>query len=97
MTQREARDMGKDIGYEIASDNNRGQSDDDLFKEALETESEHYRQFSPFEFTAREFNDSRDPDAMWEAYESGVAAGARAYLKERRRAGGKRLGECVCR
>jgi len=45
---------------------------------AMETESEHYRQFTPFEFTAKEFNDSRNPDVLWEAYGLGVHEGALA-------------------
>src|SRR5690349_1440955 len=31
------------------------------------------RSYSPFEFTAHEFNSSEDADALWEAYERGVA------------------------
>ena len=54
---------------------------DFIVSETLETEQEHYRQFSPFEFTAREFNESRDPDAVWEAYDDGVAKGARQAAK----------------
>jgi len=32
------------------------------------------RDFSPFEFTAAEFNRSEDADALWEAYDYGIAA-----------------------
>lgn len=55
---------------------------DFVVSESLETEQEHYRQFSPFEFTAQEFNESRDPDAVWEAYDDGVAKGARKAAKD---------------
>lgn len=44
--------------------------------EVLTVEAEHFRQFSPFEFTAAEFNASRDPDSIWEAYDKGVWEGA---------------------
>ena len=40
-------------------------------------ESEHYRQFSPFEFTAQDFNESHDPDGMWSEYERGVWNGSK--------------------
>lgn len=40
-------------------------------------ESEHHRQFSPFEFTANDFNQSHDPDGMWSEYERGVFNGAK--------------------
>ena len=47
-------------------------------------ESEHYRQFSPFEFTAKDFNESHDPDGMWSEYERGVWNGAKqVYMKNR--------------
>jgi len=49
-----------------------------------EIESEHYRQFSPFEFTAHDFNESHDPDGMWSEYERGVWNGAKqVYMKNR--------------
>ena len=31
------------------------------------------REYSPFEFIAHEFNESDDSEALWEAFESGVA------------------------
>ena len=40
-------------------------------------ENEHYRQFSPFEFTAQDFNESHDPDGMWSEYEKGVWNGSK--------------------
>jgi len=40
-------------------------------------ESEHYRQFSPFEFTAKEFNENKYPDEVWTEYERGVFNGAK--------------------
>lgn len=43
----------------------------------IENES---RCFSPFEFTAKEFNESHDPDSMWEEYDRGVWNGAKQTL-----------------
>jgi hypothetical protein len=31
------------------------------------------RSYSPFEFTANAFNESEDSDALWQAYDSGIA------------------------
>lgn len=31
------------------------------------------RSYSPFEFTAYEFNESEDSEALWQAYDSGTA------------------------
>lgn len=96
MTKREAYRLGFSTGDEIAETQAsepeaKGMSCDELLSSVLETESDHYRQYSPFEDTAREFNDARNPDGMWEAYERGVAAGARRALRQagcRRRAKG---------
>lgn len=40
------------------------------------------RDFSPFEFIAKEFNESEDPDNVWAAYEDGVADAIYADMKE---------------
>lgn len=40
------------------------------------------RDFSPFEFTAHEFNESRDPEGMWAAFDAGIEAGIRAYRRK---------------
>ena len=89
MNKREAKGLGIDTGYEIAATHveeaRAGRLPRDceqLAAEAAETESDHYRQFSPFEFTAAEFNRARDPDAMWEAYDSGVWRGIWKRLRE---------------
>lgn len=94
MNKRTAKRMGFDVGFGIAEQNFRGlllaylqQGSDEyetfgeyLIGETCRIESDHYRQFSPFEFTANEFNTSRDPDGIWEAYDSGVYNGAKAAL-----------------
>ena len=45
---------------------------------AAETNS---RDYSPFEFTAHEFNESEDPESLWEAFEAGIADSIREDLK----------------
>lgn len=40
------------------------------------------RQFSPFEFTAHEFNESKDADALWEAFEAGATDAIFADLSD---------------
>jgi hypothetical protein len=50
---------------------------------AYESESSS-RDFSPFEFTAHEFNEARNSDARWEAFDAGISAGVMANLAERR-------------
>lgn len=48
---------------------------DTYMHKCMAAESDHFRQFSPFEFYAKEFNESVDPDSTWEAYERGVERG----------------------
>jgi hypothetical protein len=54
--------------------------------ESLAYESEsNGRQFSPFEHTAHAFNEARNPDALWEAYEAGLALGIRTNISKRQK------------
>jgi len=53
-----------------------------FFDLAYEAES-NSRQFSPFEFTANEFNESDDPDALWTQFDEGVAEGIRENWESR--------------
>jgi hypothetical protein len=41
------------------------------------------RSYSPFEFTAKEFNDSDNSEALWEAFDSGIADGISRNITER--------------
>jgi hypothetical protein len=53
---------------------------------AYESESND-RQYSPFEFTASEFNESEDEsDELWEAFDNGISAGILANISERKAA-----------
>ena len=99
MNQREARAEGRRNGYSIAEANAQEtqsvwdetpedeREHDSLFDAivavALEAESEHFRQFSPFEHFAKELNDCGDrSDGLWEAYEDGVHKGANQFARE---------------
>ena len=57
MTQTDAYDYGFNNGYGIGECNIADYSDFDTFiSECLETEMDHFRQFTPFEFYANDFN-----------------------------------------
>lgn len=85
MNQKEAYSLGHGTGYgighQLLNDSDLTFNDADaLVSEGLAVE-DHARQYSPFEFTAGDFNNSKDPDRIWEKYEAGVAAGLRGYWK----------------
>ncbi len=44
---------------------------DDTLGEILGEIVDGYRQYSPFEFTASEFNRARNSETLWEAYDKG--------------------------
>ncbi len=51
--------------------------------EILCAESEaNDRQFTPFEVTAHEINESRWPDEYWEAFDDGITRGINAYRRK---------------
>ncbi len=56
---------------------------DDTLGEILGEIVENYRQFSPFEFTASEFNRARNSEALWEAYDDGEYKGWIQGLEKR--------------
>lgn len=79
VSQRDAYAMGKSVGESIGRmllPDFKNRAYDDFLDDVLAAE-ENGRQYSPFEVTASEFNRSRDPDAVWDAYERGVQAGAK--------------------
>ncbi len=41
------------------------------------------RDFSPFEFTASEFNKARNSEARWEAFDAGIADGIQSNISDR--------------
>ena len=93
MTKREAYLMGRSTGNGIAEHNYFAFINDEFKEELYEDcnekdvhgfqcicsqiEIEHYRQFSPFEFTAQAFNESKHPDEVWTEYERGVWNGSK--------------------
>lgn len=46
----------------------------------LDAESDHFRQYSPFELFANEVNQHRNAEACWQQYEDGVELGIRKEL-----------------
>lgn len=92
MTKKDAYSEGYDNGYSAAQDGYKraDQSWDEYESDCFETE-ENARQFSPFEFTASEINQSRNSESLWEAYDRGVAKGIHDGVKERKSSGGENL------
>jgi hypothetical protein len=98
MNKREARTEGVRNGYAIAKENAERVANawlhnaspdqgytclDAIVNVALETEAEHFRQFSPFEVFAKAINDCGDrADGLWDAYEAGVRHGATKAARE---------------
>lgn len=91
VTKREAYAEGRANGYGIAVQNiddalkawafgDDKESDspfDAIVSMALETEAEHFRQFSPFEFWAAKLNADEDrAEELWASYDAGVHRGA---------------------
>ena len=94
MTGQEAFDYGYSNGYGIAEDNwvdfssivksaydQQGSDMDTFVSECLGCESDHFRQFSPFEFYANEFNNTDYPEETWDSYDNGVLNGVVAAVK----------------
>ena len=92
MTHAQVFQRGFDHGYDAAIHCEcdwappDGDRTDSLISEAFAAE-ENARQFSPFEFLAKELNDRDDSADAWDTFEqgvsSGIAAGAKDRLKEK--------------
>ena len=93
MNKKDTYNQGHDTGYSIADSNiydldpdNYTQEDlDNFISNCSETESNHYRQFSPFEFFAKEINDCWNADSLWDSYDNGVYKGIQKRVKEFKR------------
>jgi hypothetical protein len=89
MNKKECYNQGFQTGYDIAREN-RAEYDlsdengrDNFVSEMSEHESDVYRQYTPFEFFAKEINDTGDrADGLWAAYDDGVYKGILALVKE---------------
>lgn len=67
-----AREAGFDWGYDLATTiRNEGCTGDQLAN-AVHEADEHARQYTPFEFIARDLNSVEGSDFMWEAFEDGI-------------------------
>lgn len=88
MTYEQIFRRGFDRGYEAAGNcqyvwaSPDGDEVEVLLLEALAAE-DHARQFSPFEFLAKELNDRDDAEDAWDTYEQGVSSGVAAGAKDR--------------
>ena len=91
----DAYELGFDNGFGIAESNmsdfaaivrqayEKQETEKETFvSECIETESDHFRQFSPFEFYANDMNDSDDPDLFWATYDEGVFDGIYCVVYE---------------
>jgi hypothetical protein len=89
MKQKEAYQMGYDDGLEHAKYCTLSEADyrqlerEDKLGEVFGEIVDGYRQFSPFEFTAKAFNDARNGAMLWEAYDLGEWEGWVAGLSQR--------------
>jgi hypothetical protein len=83
MSKRNAAKIGHDDGLVVGQ----------LIRSRFENKAEYMvacfeaeeigRLYSPFEFLAKELNDSRDPDASWASYEAGLRVGFNKAWRER--------------
>jgi hypothetical protein len=64
------------VGYETVTEEN---FLDVMEMFAFEAES-NGREYSPFEFTASEFNKARNSESLWEAFDNGIADGIRKEM-----------------
>ena len=88
MNQKEAYQKGKDIGTSIANasfdDTNWLMSQEDDFTSDIYDRKDNYQSYSPWEFFAKEVNDSGDrAENLWDQYENGFAMGAKKVFKVR--------------
>jgi len=88
MNKKDSYSIGINNGYSIAECNindyefNNEDDKEKFISEMAEYESDGFRQYSPFEFYAKEFNESRYPDSVWESYDNGVYMGIKKSLRE---------------
>lgn len=66
MTPQKAYNIGKAIRAELLAYN---------FEEELAEAFEHFSQFSPWELTAKSFDEAENPEEVWESFEKGLYGG----------------------
>ena len=89
MNKKDCYTHGYNNGYNIAETNRSDYNliDEDerekFISDMSETESDSFRQYTPFEFFAHDVNECGDrADSLWQAYEEGVYKGILALVKE---------------
>jgi hypothetical protein len=90
MNKKDTYNQGYDTGYNIADTNitelNADSWNEDVIEkfvsDMLETESDSYRQYSPFEFFAHDINECWNSEGLWDSYDNGVYKGILARVKE---------------
>lgn len=93
MNQKEAKEYGRDQGYNAGlygtedidpnDYSTKEDYEDALMEEAFESEI-HSRQFSPWEHIAKEINSAKPDwrvDGLWDAYEEGVELGIKEAIR----------------
>jgi hypothetical protein len=56
--------------------------DSSSFWEALNEAQSNFESFSPWEHFAKDLNDSKDSEELWEAYRNGISEGMRLWVTE---------------
>ena len=103
MNKKDTYNQGYDTGYSIAETNitelNGDSWNDDQVEEFIsdmnETESENYRQYTPFEFFAHDINECYNSEGLWNSYDEGVYKGILKCVKEFKRDNRKGYNESV--
>lgn len=94
MNKKDVYQKGYWTGYDIAKENAYSELNPDCFtqdeleqfsSDMAEHESDTFRQYSPFEFFAKDLNNSHDPEGLWEAYDNGVWAGIQRLIRQFKR------------
>ncbi len=87
MNQKEAYQHGKNIGSKIAEasfDDTRWTTEqEDDFNSDVYERKDNYQSFSPWEFFAKEVNDTGErAESIWDQYENGFAMGAKKVFRK---------------
>ena len=72
MTQKDAFRIGRALRADFLTD---------CTEEELGEVFENFSQYSPWEFTAKDFNESRSPDSTWAEFERGLYSPSRSDPK----------------
>lgn len=94
MNKKQCYSRGFNTGYEMAKSNEQNLLSCGKFDEAMieqfiadtcTSETEYFRQYSPFEIFANQINNSHDPDSLWAEYDNGVSDGVQRRIAEFKR------------